>query len=223
MFTLKNLSIEAKRTGSIVNLFKKKTKKSELSFFLKTKGKKRKGSIVNYRSFAIPTWFYMMPGSVYFLVPFDDWVQSESYLFLSADRFCCCLVFFRCLVPSASWSVCWLVQSAIWSCRFLLHSAACFRLLPCFSAAWFCLLPGSFCWLVLWGCQVLSAFWFLSSRVFSAYWFQLASESFSCLILSALCVAEFCLLPQCLDGSVLLLASVALLYLLLSTVSFWVL
>jgi hypothetical protein len=33
----------------------KKTKKSELSFFLKTKGKKRKGSIVNYRSFAIPT------------------------------------------------------------------------------------------------------------------------------------------------------------------------
>jgi hypothetical protein len=33
----------------------KKTKKSELSFFLKTKGKKRKGSLVNYRSFAIPT------------------------------------------------------------------------------------------------------------------------------------------------------------------------
>jgi hypothetical protein len=31
----------------------KKTKKSQLSFFLKTKGKKRKGSIVNYRSFAI--------------------------------------------------------------------------------------------------------------------------------------------------------------------------
>jgi hypothetical protein len=31
----------------------KKTKKSELSFFLKTKGKKRKGSLVNYRSFAI--------------------------------------------------------------------------------------------------------------------------------------------------------------------------
>ncbi len=30
-----------------------KTKKSELSFFLKTKSKKRKGSIVNYRSFAI--------------------------------------------------------------------------------------------------------------------------------------------------------------------------
>jgi hypothetical protein len=31
----------------------KKTKKSELSFFLKTKGKKRKGSTVNYRRFAI--------------------------------------------------------------------------------------------------------------------------------------------------------------------------
>jgi hypothetical protein len=31
----------------------KKTKKSKLSFFSKTKGKKRKGSIVNYRSFAI--------------------------------------------------------------------------------------------------------------------------------------------------------------------------
>ncbi len=33
----------------------KKTKKSELSFFFKTKGKKRKGSLVNYRSFAITT------------------------------------------------------------------------------------------------------------------------------------------------------------------------
>ncbi len=31
----------------------KKTKKSEPSFFLKTKGKKRKGLLVNYRSFAI--------------------------------------------------------------------------------------------------------------------------------------------------------------------------
>jgi hypothetical protein len=38
----------------------KKTKKSKLSFFLKTKSKKRKGSIVNYRSFAI---YYTM--SVY--------------------------------------------------------------------------------------------------------------------------------------------------------------
>ena len=38
----------------------KKTKKSELSFFLKTKGKKRKGSIVNYRSFAIPTTYCRM-------------------------------------------------------------------------------------------------------------------------------------------------------------------
>jgi hypothetical protein len=33
----------------------KQQQKSELSFFLKTKGKKRKGSIVNYRSFAITT------------------------------------------------------------------------------------------------------------------------------------------------------------------------
>jgi hypothetical protein len=32
----------------------KKRKKSELSFSWKTKGNKRKGSIVNYRSFAIP-------------------------------------------------------------------------------------------------------------------------------------------------------------------------
>jgi hypothetical protein len=53
MFILKNLNIEAKRTGSIVILNFKKTKKSKLSLFLKTKGKKRKGSIVNYRSFAI--------------------------------------------------------------------------------------------------------------------------------------------------------------------------
>jgi hypothetical protein len=50
--------IEAKRTGSIVILYFKKTKKSELSFFLKTKGKKQKGSIVNYRSFAIPSYTY---------------------------------------------------------------------------------------------------------------------------------------------------------------------
>ncbi len=54
MFILKNLNIEAKRTGSIVLSYLKETKKSELSLFLKTKGKKRKGSIVNYRSFAIP-------------------------------------------------------------------------------------------------------------------------------------------------------------------------
>ena len=54
MFILKNLNIEAKRTGSIVILSLKETKKSELLLFFKTKGKKRKGSIVNYRSFAIP-------------------------------------------------------------------------------------------------------------------------------------------------------------------------
>ncbi len=35
----------------------KKTKKSELSFFFKTKGKKWKGLLVNYRSFAITTTF----------------------------------------------------------------------------------------------------------------------------------------------------------------------
>ena len=55
MFKLKNLNIEAKRTGSIVIMYLKKEKKSELSFFFKTKGKKRKGSLVNYRSFAITT------------------------------------------------------------------------------------------------------------------------------------------------------------------------
>jgi hypothetical protein len=33
----------------------KKTEKNELSFFFKMKGKKQKGSIVNYRSFAIPS------------------------------------------------------------------------------------------------------------------------------------------------------------------------
>ena len=54
---LKIDNIEAKRTGSIVILSSKKHQKSELSFFLKTKGKKRKGSIVNYRSFAIPSPF----------------------------------------------------------------------------------------------------------------------------------------------------------------------
>ena len=48
-------SSEAKRTGSIVILSLKQQQKSEFSFFLKTKGKKRKGSIVNYRSFAITT------------------------------------------------------------------------------------------------------------------------------------------------------------------------
>ncbi len=53
MFILKNLNIEAKRTGSIVILYLKKRKKANFRFFLKTKGKKRKGSLVNYRSFAI--------------------------------------------------------------------------------------------------------------------------------------------------------------------------
>jgi hypothetical protein len=40
-----------------VILYLKKRKKSELSFFLKTKGKKRKGSLVNYRSFAITSMY----------------------------------------------------------------------------------------------------------------------------------------------------------------------
>jgi hypothetical protein len=52
-FIIKFYNIEAKRTGSIVILPLKQQQKSELSFFSKTKGKKRKGSIVNYRSFAI--------------------------------------------------------------------------------------------------------------------------------------------------------------------------
>ncbi len=54
-FILKFYNIEAKRTGSLVILYLKQQQKSELSFFLKTKDKKRKGSIVNYRSFAITT------------------------------------------------------------------------------------------------------------------------------------------------------------------------
>ncbi len=52
MFILKNLNIEAKRTGSIVILYLNKRKKANFPFF-KTKGKKRKCSLVNYRSFAI--------------------------------------------------------------------------------------------------------------------------------------------------------------------------
>ena len=39
MFILKNLNIEAKRTGSIVILYLKITKKSELSFFFKRRAK----------------------------------------------------------------------------------------------------------------------------------------------------------------------------------------
>ncbi len=50
---LKLNNIKAKRTGSIVILYLKSRKKSELLFFLKTNGKKRKCSIMNYRSFAI--------------------------------------------------------------------------------------------------------------------------------------------------------------------------
>jgi hypothetical protein len=38
-------------------LYLKQQQKSELSFFFKTKGKKRKGSIVNYRSFAITNMY----------------------------------------------------------------------------------------------------------------------------------------------------------------------
>ncbi len=52
-FILKFYNIAAKRTGSLVILYLKQQQKSELSFFFKTKDKNRKGSIVNYRSFAI--------------------------------------------------------------------------------------------------------------------------------------------------------------------------
>jgi hypothetical protein len=53
-FILKFYNIEAKRTGSLVILYlKQQQQKSELLFFFKTKDKKRKGSIVNYQSFAI--------------------------------------------------------------------------------------------------------------------------------------------------------------------------
>jgi hypothetical protein len=55
-FIIKFYNIEAKRTGSIVILSLKQQQKSEFSFFFKTNGKKRKGSIVNYRSFAITTF-----------------------------------------------------------------------------------------------------------------------------------------------------------------------
>jgi hypothetical protein len=53
-FILKLYNIEAKRTGSIVILYLKQEQKSKISFFLKRKAK-RKVSIVNYQSFAIPT------------------------------------------------------------------------------------------------------------------------------------------------------------------------
>ncbi len=64
MFILKNLNIEGKPTGSIAILYLKKRKKVNFSFFLKTKGKKRKGSLVNYRSFAITSIeIYDLPAS----------------------------------------------------------------------------------------------------------------------------------------------------------------
>ncbi len=50
-FIIKFYNIEAKRICSIMILYLKQQQKSELSFFLKKKGKKRKGLIVNYRSF----------------------------------------------------------------------------------------------------------------------------------------------------------------------------
>ncbi len=56
-FIIKFYNIEAKRTGPIVILYLKQQQKSELSVFLKTKGKKWKGSIVNFRSFAIANLF----------------------------------------------------------------------------------------------------------------------------------------------------------------------
>jgi hypothetical protein len=57
----------------------KKTKKSELSFFLKTKGKKRKDSLVNYRSFAIP-----IPETHIMYLTHCCW-------FLKIPEDCCCL------------------------------------------------------------------------------------------------------------------------------------
>jgi hypothetical protein len=54
-FILNLFNIEAKQTGLLVILYLKQQQKSELSLFLKTKDKKQKGSIVNYRSFPITT------------------------------------------------------------------------------------------------------------------------------------------------------------------------
>ncbi len=42
----------------------KKRKKANFRFFLKTKGKKRRGSLVNYRSFAITRRFHLQVGRV---------------------------------------------------------------------------------------------------------------------------------------------------------------
>jgi hypothetical protein len=50
----------------------KKTKKIELSFFFKTKCKKRKGSIVNYRSFAITS------RDLYKERPLEKW-KTDAY------------------------------------------------------------------------------------------------------------------------------------------------
>jgi hypothetical protein len=46
-------------------LYLKQQQKSELSFFLKTKGKKPKGSIVNYRSFAITSCYHYIGSNEY--------------------------------------------------------------------------------------------------------------------------------------------------------------
>jgi hypothetical protein len=56
MFILKNFEYRSEANRFDSDFVLKKTKKNELSFFLKTKGKKRKGLIANYRSFAIATW-----------------------------------------------------------------------------------------------------------------------------------------------------------------------
>jgi hypothetical protein len=57
MFILKNLNIEAKRTGSIVILYFKKRKKRTFVFF-KNEGQRTNGFDSNYRSFAIPNSTY---------------------------------------------------------------------------------------------------------------------------------------------------------------------
>ncbi len=69
-------NIKAKRTGSIVILYFKKQKKANFSFCLKTKGKKRKGSLVNYRSFAITIRY-----GIFLPLLFHSWVSLDLDLF----------------------------------------------------------------------------------------------------------------------------------------------
>ncbi len=63
----------------------KKTKKSELSFFFKTKGKKRKGSLVNYRSFAITTPYHTLYNTDYTVLRFCSLSAYEGDILLGWD------------------------------------------------------------------------------------------------------------------------------------------